>query len=198
MILSDSTIKEYIAAGKIIILPEFRAEDVRPAGVRLHLAADLLVPRPGQTIDIAARQDPDFDKITMDENGYVLKPGAFVLGSTSELYRVPRNMVCTIDGRSSIARVGLAIYCTSQVADGNYEEPATTVLEIHNVGPFNIVLKPQAPVGMLVFHELTDGIAQDIQAVYRGQTTVTPPHLNADNASNLLKSTDENKSTNVY
>lgn len=52
MILSDKTIRNYISSGKIKIFPEFNLSDVRPAGIRLHLGSELLIPVNGQKIDL--------------------------------------------------------------------------------------------------------------------------------------------------
>lgn len=48
MLLSDATIQEYIIAGKIQIFPQYNMADIRPAGIRLHLGNELLIPVKGQ------------------------------------------------------------------------------------------------------------------------------------------------------
>lgn len=64
MILSDKTIKENIATGKIKIFPEFNLADVRPAGIRLHLGSELLIPIGGQTVDLDSNEDIEFEPLT--------------------------------------------------------------------------------------------------------------------------------------
>ena len=92
-------------------------------------------------------------------------------------HQVPRNIVTTLDGRSTVARIGLALHCTSLTADGNFERPNAITLEIKNEGNFNILLKPKMPVGMFIFHELTQEILQNVQFQYKNQFTVLPPDL---------------------
>jgi dCTP deaminase len=124
MLLSDKTIKNYINNGSIKILPEFDPADIRPAGIRLHLGSQLLIPIDGQKVDLQADEDIEFDRRMIPPEGFILQPGQFVLGSTFEKFQVPRNIVCHVEGRSTIARVGLSIHCTSGIIDGNFEEPS--------------------------------------------------------------------------
>ncbi len=120
MILSDKTIRDYIDAGKITIFPEFNLADIRPAGIRLHLGSDLLIPISGQKVDLDAGEDVRFDKVSILETTFVLKPNQFVLGSTFEKFQVPRDIVCHVDGRSTVARIGLAIHCTSGIITSSF------------------------------------------------------------------------------
>lgn len=177
MILSDKMLRDYIQRQAIRIFPEFNLRDIRPAGIRLHLGSDLLVPVEGQLVDLGAPEEIKFDKVNIIENGYLLKPGKFVLGSTYECFQVPRNIVCHIDGRSTMARIGLAIHCTSGIIDGNYEEARSVVLEMTNHGPFDIILRYKAALAMLSFNQLTSDIEQKTQQQYHGQNGVAPPNL---------------------
>jgi len=82
-----------------------------------------------------------------------------------------------LDGRSTVARLGLSVHCTSQIIDGNFDEPRTVVLEIKNNGNFNIVLRPMMAVAMISFSELSTPIEQKSQSQYKGQNSVAPPNL---------------------
>src|ERR1035437_185832 len=119
MILSDKTIKELIESKQIVILPEFDMKDIRPVGIRLHLGKEILIPKKGQTIDLTGNEHVEYEKIEMDESGYTIKPDQFILGTTHECFQVPRDIVCHIDGRSTVARLGLSIHCTATILDGN-------------------------------------------------------------------------------
>lgn len=177
MILSDKTIREYIGAGKISIYPEFNLSDIRPAGIRLHLGSELLIPVEGQTVDLASSEEVRFDPVSIINNSFTLKPGKFVLGTTFEKFQVPRNIVCHVEGRSTIARIGLAIHCTSGIIDGNFEEPRSIVLEMSNHGPFDIVLHHRTALAMLSFSQLTTDIEQATQIQYQGQEGAVAPNL---------------------
>ena len=179
MILSDKTIQDYISSGKIKIFPEFKHSDIRPAGIRLHLGSELLVPVNGQKVDLNAKENLEFDRLKISPDGYLLRPGQFVLGSTYEKFQVPRDIVCHVEGRSTVARVGLAIHCTSGIIDGNFDEARTIVLEMKNQGPFDILLRCKTPLVMLSFSQLTTEIGQSSQKQYRGQEGVAPPNFKA-------------------
>lgn len=177
MILSDRTIKEYIASGKIRFFPEINPANIRPAGVRLHLGSELLIPIPNQTIDLESDQEIKFDRVSILKDSFILLPGQFVLGSTLEKFQVSRDIVCHVDGRSTVARIGLAIHCTSGIIDGNFEEPRSIVLEMKNQGPFEIVLKVQNALALLSFTQLSAPIEQAVQKQYQGQTSTLAPNL---------------------
>lgn len=177
MILSDQQIHQLIDSSKILILPEFDKKNIRPVGIRLHLGNQLLIPKENLTVDLRDCEEELFESIEISDTGYALQPGEFILGTTHESILVPRNIVCHLEGRSTVARLGLAIHCTSGIIDGNYEEPRTIVFEIKNMGPFTLILKPQLPLGLLVFSELTSEIVQATQNQYRGQNGVVAPNL---------------------
>ena len=177
MILSDASIRELIDSGKIVILPEFDTRNIRPVGIRLHLGKDLLIPQPGQTIDPGEAGEMRYDTVEIGDGGFILKPDQFVLGTTYEKFQVPRDIVCHIDGRSTVARLGLSIHCTSGIIDGNFNEPRTVVLEIKNIGPTNLVLKNKLAIAMLTFTNLSTPILQETQDQYRGQEGVIAPNL---------------------
>ena len=115
----------------------------------------------------------------MQDEGFILHPGQFVLGTTYEKFQVPRDIVCHVEGRSTVARIGLAVHCTSGIIDGNYEEARTIVLEMKNVGPFEIVLRYKAALALLTFSQLTTEIEQGSQKQYQGQEGVMAPNFKA-------------------
>ena len=177
MIFSDRTIKDFLDKGAIRIFPDFDPANIRPAGVRFHLGNELLIPQQGQKVDLDGNEDAVFTRMAISNEGFILHPNEFVLGSTYEKFQVPRNVVCHLDGRSTVARIGLAIHCTSGIIDGNFEEARTIVLEMKNQGPFDIVLRYKMAVAMLSFNQLTTEIEQSAQKQYQGQDGAIPPNL---------------------
>lgn len=177
MLLSDVSIKEYLESGKITIFPKFDLKNIRPTGIRLHLGDELLIPHVGQLVDFDSDTNLSFEKFSLLNQDYILKSGNFILGSTYEQLQIPRNFVCHLEGRSTVARVGLAIHCTSGIIDGNFDEMRSIVLEIKNQGPFDIRLRHKTALAMLSFTQLTTDIQQQSQGQYRNQKGVAPPNL---------------------
>lgn len=176
MYLADVTIRRYLQEGLIIITPTVKDEDIRPAGVRIHLAKKILVPKPGH-VDLAAPMDLEYETVDIEENKYVLEPNAFILASTVEKIKTAPNIVAFLDGRSTIARLGVAIHVTSGVIDGNHDEARTITLEVKNLGVHSIRFHKNDTLGQLMFAMLSDNIQQQSQSQYGGQDGVLPPNL---------------------
>lgn len=178
MFLSHSTIETYIDEGKIIITPDFDKKNIRPTGVRLHLAKDILVPEPDQTISLSEPDELIYKEIDLTTKEFYLKPGDFILAATYEAIQTPPTILALLDGRSTVARLGLTTHITASVIDGTFETPHVAVLEIKNVGNFTIKLQYRDPIAMMLFTELSEPVTQKIQSQYGGgQHKVTPPNL---------------------
>src|SRR3989344_2956173 len=178
MFLSHQTIERYIDEGKIIVQPEFNKKNIRPVGLRIHLAKDILVPEPNQTVEIASPAELKYKEVDLTKEEFYLEPNGFVLGATYEAIQTPPNLLAILDGRSTVARLGLTTHITASVLDGTFEVPHVGVLEIKNVGNFKIKLKFKDPIAMMLFAELKDEVTQKIQSQYgANQHRVTPPNL---------------------
>ena len=112
MVLSDRSIREAIANGRIIIDP--LGEDcVQPSSVDLHLdnLFRVFLNHTMDVIDVKADQEDLTELIKVPEDQFfVLHPGEFVLGSTSERVKLPDDLVARIEGKSSLGRLGLLIH----------------------------------------------------------------------------------------
>src|SRR6266516_7502819 len=84
MFLSHQTIEKYIDEGKILIEPDFDKKNIRPVGIRIHLAKNLLVPEPDQVVSLTVAQDLKYKEIDLTKEDFLLEPGQFVLGATYE------------------------------------------------------------------------------------------------------------------
>ncbi len=177
MILSDRSIRRELANGVIEVAPPVSVEQIRPTGIRVHLGDEFLVPRPEFTVDLQGSRSLKFDRVKPDENGFVLQSGGFILGSTREVVRVRSDLICHLDGRSTLARLGLFIHCGSAVVDNNNGQGRSIVLELANAGPFSLRLHPGIAIGLLTFSSLSESIEQSDQRQYEGQLSVEAPDL---------------------
>jgi dCTP deaminase len=118
-------------------------EAIQPASVDLHLDP-ILTNLEGDVV---------YD-LTSEE--FVLNPGDFILGSTSEYVTIPRDLVAQVDGKSSLGRLGIAIHITAGFIDPNFNGNIT--LEIANVSSKPFVLKEGMPIAQIVFFTLTSPV----------------------------------------
>jgi dCTP deaminase len=179
MFLSHITIEQYIEQKKIIIGPAFDKKNMRPIGIRLHLGKYVLIAEPNQYVDLTERSCPKYKEVDIEQHAFVLEPEQFVLGSTYESIHISNDIAAILDGRSTIARLGLTTHITASVIDGAYEGPHCPTLEIKNVGNFRIRLKYKDPIAMMLFVELKDFVMQPQQSQYSSTLDkVAPPNLN--------------------
>lgn len=172
MFLSDKTIREYIEIGKISIVGDIQIETT---GISLHLGDRLLIPKPDQLIDSKNPVNIEYEKYDLTQSPYILKPNDFVLGSTREIVKTDKDIITIIDGRSTYARLGLCIHVSAMVLDGLPFNLESSVLEIKNMGNFNIMLHPYEKMGTYLFSLLTSPIDGIKDSVYKNQTGITPP-----------------------
>lgn len=156
--------------------PQPAEKDIRPNAIRVHLC-HTLIKYEDQTIDPTKDIDIKHTTIDLTHKPYVLKPNEFILGSTIESIKTPRNICGFLDGRSTLARLGLNIHITAAVTDGLYEDARTITLEIQNASNMHLVLSHKMPIGSLLFAELDQPVAQSTQGQYKGQKGTTVANL---------------------
>lgn len=184
MVLGSELIRQFVRDGKISVYPGFDERQLRPCGLRVHLANEVLVPQTGQCIDLCSdsHQEPGFTPVGIDlSGGLTIEPGCFILASTVERFRTHSTLVCRLEGRSTLARMGLQIHCSSSVADHMDREPRSIVLEIANIGPFSVKLPARYPIGMVLFERVQGGVGGEVErSQYHGQRGVLGPRVEFD------------------
>ena len=81
---------------------------------------------------------------------FVLHPGELVLGGSLEYISLPTNVFATVEGKSTLGRLGLIIATATSISPGF---KGCITLEIVNEGEIPIVVKPGQLIGQLVFWE---------------------------------------------
>lgn len=174
--LSDEDIKSVIASGELIVTP-FCSGWVRSSGITMHLGELLLRPRPGTVVDVKRRVTPDYDEISItDDSPYLLQPGEFVLGHTFQKVTVGSKLGFLIEGRSTLARVGLTIVQTAMLVYPGHSDRAVT-LELANHGANGILLYPRMKIARVALFELKSPavVRYDDEGKYREQSVVGRP-----------------------
>ena len=185
MVLSDRSIRDEIAKGRIVIRP-LGEGSVQPASVDLHLDRNLLVFRNNRVpyIDVRSTNERLTDTVTMaDDDPFMLHPGEFVLGSTLEHVEVPAELVARLEGKSSLGRIGLLIHSTAGYVDPGWKGHLT--LELSNVSNLPITLYHRMRIGQISFLELTTPAellygASELGSKYQGQQDPTPSRVHLD------------------
>jgi dCTP deaminase len=179
VILSDRTIREELAAGRIVIDP-FDEAMVQPSSVdvRLDRYFRVFLNHTMPVIDVKK----DLEELTRlvdidDERAFILHPGEFVLGSTFERVAVPDDMVARIEGKSSLGRLGLLIHSTAGFIDAGFDGHIT--LELSNVANLPITLYPGMKIGQISFLRMTTPAdvpygSGNLRSKYQGQRGPTP------------------------
>ena len=179
MVLSDRTIKEEIAGGRIIIEP-LEPACIQPASVDVHLDKKLLVFKTWRSpffIDVKQRQEDLTELVEIeDENPFYLQPGEFVLGSTLEDITLPDDIVGRLEGKSSLGRIGLLIHSTAGYVDPGWRGHLT--LELSNVAKLPITLYYGMKIGQISFLRLTAAAErlygdESLGSKYQGQVEPT-------------------------
>src|SRR5581483_12420160 len=99
--------------GKIIIGPDFEIKNIRPVGIRLHLGNELLIAEPNQTVSLTEGGELKYRTIDLSKEEFYLEPNQFVLAATYETIQTSRDIIAILDGRSTVARLGLTTHITA-------------------------------------------------------------------------------------
>jgi dCTP deaminase len=151
MVLSDATIREEIAAGRLVFDP-YDETLVQPSSVdvRLDNAYRVFHGSRHPYIDVRKPMD-DLTELVRSKEGepFILHPGEFVLGQTLERVKLPHDLVARLEGKSSLGRLGLVIHSTAGFVDPGFEGNLT--LELSNLATLPITLYEGMPVGQISF-----------------------------------------------
>src|SRR3954451_17442275 len=179
MTLSDRTIREELASGRIEIDPLDEAA-IQPSSVDLHIDRFFRVFRNHsmRVIDVKEDQEDLTELVEIGEDDvFILHPGEFVLGSTLERVRIPDDLVARLEGKSSLGRLGLLIPSTPGFVDAGWDGPLT--LELSNVANLPITLYPAMKIGQISFLRMTTPAerpygSKEVGFKYQGQRGPTP------------------------
>lgn len=129
MILTGPEIQRQVELGKIQISP-FRPEQVNPASYDLRLGDEFLM-YAAKFLD-AEKDNPTVPGKIVD-GGLLLRPGTLYLMHTVEVIGT-RDFVTVLDGKSSLARLGIVTHLTAGYGDtGFFGQWTLEVTVVHPV-----------------------------------------------------------------
>jgi dCTP deaminase len=144
LILSKLEIQKYLANGELVIDPPPDANDIEQVSIDLYLGRYfttfkecplylpeiILDPSVFQSLDLWEEHEGD---------SFVLNPGQFVLAHTLQRVHLPNNLMGFIEGRSSLARLGITIHLTAPKIDPGFN--GTITLEMAHFGKVPVRLR---------------------------------------------------------
>jgi dCTP deaminase len=144
MLLSDRDIKKYIKERKIKVSPKpnFK-EQLGPCSLDLHLGNVFKIFKPSDYPYLDLKRKINFESFMeeiriKDDAPFILQPKAFVLTTTKESFSLSDDIAARLDGRSSLARMGVVVHLTAARFDPGWQGKA--VMELGNLGPMPVVL----------------------------------------------------------
>ncbi|MEI6886681.1 MAG: dCTP deaminase [bacterium] len=175
--LTDNEIQDAITKGDIKIEP-FDSNQIKPGNYKVKLGHKLLIPKKGLRVNPFNNSQVLYDEYDISDKSYILKPKEFILAQTFEKIGLSKDIAAILDGRSTLARLGLSIHQSAQLIVAG-EKPQIITLEIYNAGEFEIELINNWQVGKLIFYRFSRENTSrfDDFGKYSGQEETTAPIL---------------------
>lgn len=164
MKLSDRDIIQHLKIGKIGIEPMPEQTKIKGISVDLRLDNKFRVfnDHTAPYIDLSGPSEQmqkimDVvmgNEVIIDEGeSFFLHPGELALAATFESVSIPDDLVGWLDGRSSLARLGLMVHVTAHRIDPGWN--GQIVLEIFNSGKLPLALRPGMDICAINFETLS-------------------------------------------
>lgn len=166
-LLSDVTIAKYMKKG-FLVLGDVKSEQMQPNSVDLTLSSSVLKITPNDYIKIIGKDDTrdlfdlvntkKFIKYNKDnfvvgttssfDSEYILNPNEFCLMSSNETLNIPNGIVGFVQGRSSIARLGIQTEQAGLIDAGFH---GNITFEVYNQSPYPIKLFKNMRIAQVYF-----------------------------------------------
>lgn len=198
MKLSDRDIIQHLKIGKIGIDPQPDQSKIKGISVDLRLDNKFRVfnDHTAPFIDLSGpsgEMQKIMDTIMGDEiiimegDAFFLHPGELALAATFESVSIPDDLVGWLDGRSSLARLGLMVHVTAHRIDPGWN--GQIVLEIFNSGKLPLALRPGMEICAINFETLSSAAIKPYNkradAKYRDQKGPTASRITQDQKASI-------------
>jgi len=174
-----------LRTGRLVITPEVTDAEIGPSSIDLHLSDTFtifkteseLAELAGLDLTVNLANIADVEKIinvvgvetTFPENeGCVIRPGQFILAYTRERIELPNYLAARVEGRSTLARLGLSIHQTAPTVHATFKGQLR--LEIMNNGPVPCRLSPGMAFCQLILEKLGSPATRDLNSAFQNQS----------------------------
>ncbi|MFM2484101.1 dCTP deaminase [Celerinatantimonas yamalensis] len=193
MRLCDVDIERCLSERRIIIEPAPTPGMISGVSVDIRLGHEFRVfnDHTAPYIDLSGPKDEvteQLHKVMSDEiyisdgDAFFLHPGELALAATYESVTLPDDLVGWLDGRSSLARLGLMVHVTAHRIDPGWS--GKIVLEFYNSGKLPLALRPKMAIGALNFETLSGHSARPYNkrtnAKYQNQQGAVASRIDED------------------
>jgi dCTP deaminase len=193
MRLCDKDIEQYLNDKKIIIEPKPDSTMISGVSVDIRLGNEFRVfqDHTAPYIDLSAPKaevQDAMNSIMSDEihikdgDAFFLHPGELALAVTYESVTLPADIVGWLDGRSSLARLGLMVHVTAHRIDPGWS--GQIVLEFFNSGKLPLALRPKMKIAALNFETMSSSAVRPYNkrqdAKYKDQKGAVASRISQD------------------
>ena len=169
MILSDRDIRRALTEGRIKIdpMPDLETQ-LGSVSVDFRLGSTFMVFEHSRHSFIDPRQPQSIGEAMRtievgEDDRFIMQPGDFALASTIETLELPDDLLGRLEGRSSIARLGITVHSTAAVFEPGWIGTAT--MELSNLGRMAVALYP----GMRVCSFSFETVSSPVEVPYRAK-----------------------------
>lgn len=159
MVLSDRDIKRALQNKDIVIAPSpDLATQLGSCSIDLRLGNIFRVFEHSKHAYIDPSKKDYSNEITReiivkDNEPFIVQPGDFVLAATLEKITISPKLLGRLEGRSSLARLGIVVHSTASVFEPGWDGNA--VLELGNLGRMAVALTPGMRICAMTFEQLS-------------------------------------------
>jgi len=196
MRLCDKDIEQLIEQEKIVISPKPDESMISGVSVDIRLGHEFRVFQdhtapyidlsgPREEVQKAMNSVMSEEIVIPEGEAFFLHPGELALAVTYESVTLPDDIVGWLDGRSSLARLGLMVHVTAHRIDPGWS--GQIVLEFFNSGKLPLALRPKMKIAALNFETMSASAARPYNkrddAKYKGQMGAVASRISQDDSS---------------
>ncbi|MFO1371189.1 MAG: dCTP deaminase [Candidatus Competibacteraceae bacterium] len=193
MRLCDRDIEDCLESGRIRIEPRPGSEQISGVSVDLrlgkqfrvfndHAAPYIDLSGPRAEVEQAIHRIMSKEIVLATDEAFFLHPGELALAVTAESITLPDDLVGWLDGRSSLARLGLMVHVTAHRIDPGWD--GAIVLECYNNGKLPLALSPGMAICAISFETLSSPAIRPYykrqDAKYQHQSGPMPSRIGDD------------------
>lgn len=167
IILTGAELKSRLDDPREPLVEPYKVEQIQPNGVELTL--DAVARAVGRCGRLGTRDTdrllPEYEPLDFDDGGWIWLAEGMYLVTYAETVRVHRDLFAIGRPRSSLLRMGAAIY--TALWDSGYFGRSQSLLTVFN--PAGIELERGARLIQLVFFKLGSAVEKGYEGTYKGE-----------------------------